>query len=961
MKHCCIGLLAHVDAGKTTLSESILYNTGAIRKAGRVDHGDSFFDSVKEERERGITIFSKQALFKLGEKSFTLIDTPGHVDFSAEMERALSVLDYAVLIISASDGLHGHDITLWRLLKAYNVPVIVFVNKMDQQGADKVRILKILNEKFGSGFVDFSSLKEDSISTADNTPENKAADIYKISAALSAEALEDIAVLDESAMDSFLEHGSIENGCIAGLISKRKLFPCCFGSALKNDGVNRLLSVLYSFTVPKAYGDSFAGRVYKITRDRTGRRIAHIKITGGTLRPKDIVAVHPLHKGSSNDTAAVSMPESSVGDADTVFEKAEQLLLFNGDSAEQLREAAAGMAVAVTGLDSAFAGAALGAEKSAGEHLLVPLFTSRITAPFDTDMHRLYLSLKELEEEIPEIELFYDSKSREINARLMGEVQTEILMELVKRRFGMDIGFGKPSIVYKETITEPVIGVGHFEPLKHYAEVHILMEPLKAGQGIEIASELSEDILPINYQRLIMTHLEEKKYRGVLMGAELDDVRLTLINGRTHEKHTEGGDFREATYRAVRQGLMKAMDKCACRLLEPYYNFELTVPMAYAGRTMNDLSKLTEHFEGPEIADDEAVFSGRGPVSRLQGYGQEVLSYTGGFGRFSPSFGGYGYCCSEEEVLSEHFYDPETDISDPSGSVFCSHGAGYYVPWDEADSMMHLDVEAENKKYGITDDNAHIYRDSGILAANEAGIQSLDAAAKSKKADGSYDYLGAGLAGDRELESIWSSTTGRNINKEKADAKRTGSLMRENSTGKKKGDNRNAAASGKENKLLADPKQVLIVDGYNIIFAWEELNEMSRLSIDAARTMLADILSNYQGFKGMTLILVFDAYKVKGGTGSVIKYHNIYIVYTKEAQTADAYIEKTVHENAGNMRVTVATNDGLEQTIVFGDGASRMSARELYEAVRESSQDIRREYLDKKVRLENRISTTETL
>ncbi|MCI5793223.1 MAG: TetM/TetW/TetO/TetS family tetracycline resistance ribosomal protection protein [Lachnospiraceae bacterium] len=928
----------------------MLYNTGTIRKAGRVDHKDSFLDSITEERERGITIFSKQALFKLGEKHYTLMDTPGHVDFSAEMERALSVLDYAVLIISAPDGIHGHDITLWKLLKAYKIPIIVFVNKMDQQGADKEKILKALSSKFGHGFVDI----KDSFDT--ETGE------------IRGESAEDIALLDESVMESFLETGSITSEEVSGLIAERKLFPCCFGSALKNDGVDSLLSMIENYTVQKKYKDSFAGRVFKITRDKNGRRIAHVKITGGVLKPKDMVAVHTSGRSESTSENAV-------------YEKIEQIMLFNGEGFEQLKEAFAGMAVAVTGLDSAAAGTALGDEPSSNDKLLIPLFTSKVTAPFDVDKHKLYLSLKELEEEIPEIELFYDEENKEINIRLMGEVQTEIIKELVKRRFGVDIGFGEASIVYKETVMAPVIGVGHFEPLKHYAEAHILIEPLKSGSGIEIVSDVSEDVLALRFQRLIMSHLEEKKYRGVLMGSELEDVKFTLISGKAHEKHTEGGDFREATYRAVRQGLMKAMKCGACRLLEPYYNFELTVPANFAGRAMTDLSQRADGFEGPLMPEEEVLFKGRAAVSKLRGYAQEVLSYSGGFGRLSLSFGGYGPCANEEEVLSEHFYDAEADISDPTGSVFCSHGAGYYVPWDEADGMMHIDVAAEEIKYGISDGNDNTdpdadpdyFRtgDDGFYAVG-SGLEPFEASSKGrnatdKNASGSsknggrtakaYDYLGAGLSGDKELESIWSSVLGKNINKAKALEKRSGSLMRNNrpaAEGKR--------ASGKASDIVDIVKakeQVLLVDGYNIIFAWEELNELAKLNIDAARGLLADILSNYQGFKGMNLILVFDAYKVKGGKGSVQKYHNIYIVYTKEAQTADAYIEKTVHENAKNMRVTVATNDGMEQTIVFGDGAQRMSARELYEAVKECNKDIERQYLEKTAKLKNRIGDTE--
>ena len=922
-KNISIGLLAHVDAGKTTLSESILLDTGAIRRAGRVDHGDSFLDTEKEERERGITIFSKQALFKLGEKQFTLIDTPGHVDFSAEMERALSVLDYAVLIISAPDGIHGHDITLWRLFKSYKLPVFIFVNKMDQTGTDKEKVLGELKKRFGDGVME---------------PDDS----------------EELALLDEELTEKYLQTGIIEDADIIGLIRERRLFPVCFGSALKNEGVAELLKHLDRFTEMKAYPETFGARVYKISRDSRGRRIAHIKITGGTLHPKETVLVFSSRTGKT-----------------PVSEKAEQLLLYNGQSAVQLNEACAGMAVAVTGLTQAEAGGFLGAEAGANERLMVPLFNSKITSTFDIDMHKLYLKLKELEEEIPEIELSFDSSKEEINARLMGEVQTEILKALVKERFNVDIDFSDGSVVYKETVTGPVIGGGHYEPLKHYAEAHILIEPLERGSGIEIVSNVKDEVLAGNFQRLIMTHLEERKHCGVLTGAELTDVRFTVISGRAHEKHTEGGDFRESVYRAVRQGLMKARLKNQCKILEPYYSFELTVPAEMTGRAMTDLSQLAEAFEGPELnaEGDEAVFTGRAAVSRLRGYDKKVLSYTGGFGRLSLSFGGYGDCADEERVISEAGYNPELDTDNPTGSVFCSHGAGFYVPWNEVDEMLHIDIKEEERHFiadspgeGLRDNSrGSEYADTLSIKAGSRGGSDAEAGTKERK---KYDYLGAGLAGDRELESIWSSASGRNINVKKAEEKKRLQLMREASQAKGRADKGNAAdteiTTAAPSVKIPDPKeQVLLVDGYNIIFAWEELNELSKINIDSARTVLADMLSNYQGYRGMNLILVFDAYKVRNGQGSVEKYHNIHIVYTREAQTADAYIEKTVHESGKRLNITVATNDGMEQIIAFGGGANRMSARELYGEVIKCNSDIYEKYLKKPVKLKNRIELQE--
>ncbi|MBQ9421084.1 MAG: TetM/TetW/TetO/TetS family tetracycline resistance ribosomal protection protein [Lachnospiraceae bacterium] len=898
----CLALTAHVDAGKTTLSESILLNTGVIRKAGRVDHGDSFFDHEKEERERGITIFSKQALFTVGGQRFILMDTPGHVDFSAEMERVLSVLDYAVLIISAPDGLHGHDLTLWKLFKTWRIPVFLFINKMDQPGADREKVLRELESRFGSGFIDFTPGK--------SVEEQASFD-------------EAVAVLDDGLTETYLESGKVLVADIRRLIRERKLFPCCFGSALKNDGVGSFLDVLAAYTECREYPESFSARVFKISRDSRGNRLTHLRVTGGVLRPKDTVRIYrPLLSGGADP-----------GD-DGTEEKTDQILLPNGGRTEQLQEVAAGMVVAVSGLKSTTAGGSLGKKIDGEQPMMVPLFSSRLIPPEDVDIHRLYLICRELEEEIPEISVDYEESSGELKCRLMGEVQTDVLKELIRSRYGIAVTFEPASVIYKETITAPVYCAGHYEPLRHYAEAHFVMEPAERGSGLIIDTSLSEDILPRHFQRLIMTNVSEKEHRGVLTGGELTDVRITLVNARAHEKHTEGGDFRQAVRRAVRQGLMKCRALGLCQLLEPYYEFELRVPIRDAGRAMTDLTRIAPGFEGPEMEAEEAVFRGNAPVSAMQGYDGAVLSYTGGFGHLTCVFSGYGDCRDQAAAVAAAHYDPELDPDNPSGSVFCSHGAGYFVPWDQTDAFLHLPMAV-----------------AGSAAAETKSVQAQASGGESTagiqrgNADKNRDYLGQGLKNDKELEEIFNRTLGNNRKADKKDVNRDGW--------------KDPARTRKpqETVQIREPlKQYLLVDGYNIIFAWDDLKELAAINIDAARAELTDILANYQGFRGMTLILVFDAYKVRGGQGSVEKYHNIYIVYTKEAQTADAYIEATVHEIGRKHRVTVATSDGLEQTIVFGEGAARMSARELREAVEECSRDIHERFTSRKERLENHIS-----
>lgn len=943
----CLALLAHVDAGKTTLSESILFNTGSIRKAGRVDHRDSFLDTETEERERGITIFSKQALFNIGNSRFTLIDTPGHTDFSAETERVLSVIDLAVLIVSAADGIHGHDLTLWKLTELYKVPTLIFVNKTDQPGTDSEKVLAEIKKNFREACVDFSILDKDgSFAFPDETEKN--------------EFYESVAVLDDEATEHFFEHAKLDTSEIIRLFKLRKLHPVCFGSALKNEGVDRLLALIELLSPASEYPDEFAAKVFKITHDQRGKRLTHIRICGGELKPKDVVKLNHRSGIASTD------------------EKIDRIVVYSGTKAEQAERAEAGMAVCVEGPESAMPGDTLGNEPPGSEMLMTPLFTAGVSSPDIADVHKLYSLLKEIETEIPEISVGFSKHTREIGIKLMGEIQTDIIKSIVRERYDIALNFTPSSIVYKETIAAPVICAGHFEPLRHYAEVHLLMEPAERGSGIEIVSQLSEDVLPRHFQRLIMSDIAEKKHIGALVGAELTDVRISLINAKAHEKHTEGGDFREASWRAVRYGLMKSKAAGTAVLLEPYYEFELTVPDANVGRAMNDLANIAESFDGPELMNGQARFTGRAAVSKISDYAAETAAYTGGFGRLSLSFGGYGKCIDAESVVADKGYEPELDLDNQGGSVFCTHGAGYYVPWYEADSYFHLDLKGEElslrraleadraeqaslgengikliKHYDLSKYTSY-YEESSERDINISDKNKAKSLAASQSSAKKQDYLGAGLREDKELEEIFyrslGGNRGRNADKSYERTHRAGDAVKKSIKG-------NAPGEDGHVEIKAAKKQYLLVDGYNIIFAWEELNELAALNIDAARAALIDVLANYQGFKGMTLILVFDAYKVKGNHGSIEKYHNIYVVYTKEAQTADAYIEKTVHEIGKKERVTVATSDGLEQTIVFGEGAVRMSARELYEDVRSVQIDIRRDYTDKSSRLRNTLES----
>ena len=872
-KQITMGILAHVDAGKTTLSEGILYTCKAIRKLGRVDHQDAFLDTNTLERNRGITIFSKQAECTLGEFGITLLDTPGHVDFSAEMERTLQVLDYGILVISGADGVQGHTETLWRLLSRYQIPVFLFINKMDQPGTDRETLLVELKEKLDTNCVDLS---------ADQTRED-----WK----------EQVAVCDEQVMEAYLEGEEISRVQIQKMIWERKLFPCYFGSALKLTGVKEFLEDLKLRIRESSYPESFGAKIYKITRDSQGERLSHMKITGGALKVKSV-----LSNGKPGESGE-----------DIWQEKVNQIRIYSGEKYTMVSEVKAGTVCAVTGLTATYPGQGLGSEQASDMPVLEPVLSYRIGLPEEVNGHQALLQLRQLEEEEPLLHIVWNGTLGEIYAQVMGEVQIEILKSLIKERFGMTVTFDEGNIVYKETILEPVEGVGHFEPLRHYAEVHLLLEPGETGSGLIFAADCSEDVLDRNWQRLILTHLEEREHKGVLIGAPITDMKITLLTGRAHIKHTEGGDFRQATYRAVRQGLRKAKSQ----LLEPYYEFRLEVPSEQVGRSMTDIQKMLGEFDPPKTEGEMTVLTGSAPVVTMRDYQKEVISYTSGRGRLSCTLKGYYPCHNQEEVVEAVGYDPEADLENPTGSVFCAHGAGFVVNWDQVEDYMHVE--------------------SGwnAPAGQETKPEKPVTAKNWKEENEKY------LATEKELEEIFERTYGpiRKLGEEPP-AGRSVKGWKKSRRDPLEGYGK-SSSDYKQKKTPDGEKEYLLVDGYNIIFAWEDLKELAAVNIDGARERLMDILCNYQGFKKSTLILVFDAYKVKGNPGSVETYHNIHVVYTKEAETADQYIEKTVHEIGRKYRVTVATSDQLEQVIILGQGGQRMSARELLEDVIEVSHQIR--------------------
>lgn len=843
-KHICVGIVAHVDAGKTTLSESMLYLSGKLRKLGRVDHGDAFLDTYELERSRGITIFSKQAVFDIGDTRVTLLDTPGHVDFSAEMERTLQVLDYAILVINGADGVQGHTRTLWSLMKRYRIPVFLFINKMDQTGTDREKLMKELKNSLDEGCIAFDENME------------------------SEEFQESLAMCDEQAMEEYLQDGKIEEETMIRMIAGRKVFPCYFGSALKVQGVEEFLEGIERFTSVKR-NRGFGVKVFKISRDAQGNRLTHMKITGGVLRVKDVL-------GNTKDAAQ------------HWEEKINQIRIYSGEKFEAVQEAGPGVICAVTGLSYTYPGEGLGMERESQAPVLEPVLNYRIELPEGVDAHTMLRNLRQLEEEDPMLRIVWKEELGEIHAQLMGEVQIEILKSLIQERFGVSVTFDAGSIVYKETIRTKVEGVGHFEPLRHYAEVHLLLEPGKPGSGLEIGTDCSEDMLDKNWQRLVLTHLEEKEHRGVLTGSVITDMKITLTAGRAHIKHTEGGDFRQATYRAVRQGLMQAESE----LLEPYYDFRLEIPQENVGRALTDIQKMNGEFAPPETDGEMSVLTGSAPVAAMRDYQMEVTTYTRGRGRMFCTFKGYAPCHNAEEVIEEIGYDPERDVENPTGSVFCSHGAGFVVPWNQVPDYMH--IESQLKK-------ATVQKVSGLtVGMNQERVRQPVRSDEEEK----------------ELEEIFIRTYGK-IERKGHNAPRTVT----------------ASSVRRPKKKEGPVQEYLLVDGYNVIFAWDDLKELAKVNIEAARNKLMDILCNYQGFKKCVLILVFDAYKVEGYAMEIQKYHNIHVVYTKEAETADQYIEKVVHEIGKRYHVTVVTSDGVEQVITLGQGGTLTSSREFREEV----------------------------
>ena len=854
MDKLTLGILAHVDAGKTTLSEALLYKGGVLRSLGRVDHADAFLDTDGQEKERGITIFSKQAVLPLKDVELTVLDTPGHVDFAAEAERVLGVLDCALLVISAPDGPQGHTLTLWKLLERHGVPTFLFLNKTDQPGVDRPALVEKLRSALSDGVLDFDGYGTDGF-------------------------WEEAALGDESALEEYMERGILSDETLRRLIMGRRVFPCLWGSALKLEGVEELLTALSRFAPRPQWGEEFGARVFKISRDAQGARLTHLKLTGGSLRVKSTL---PSVEG-----------------------KVEQIRIYSGAKFTPVEEAQAGTVCAVTGLTDSAPGQALGVEKPWAAPVLEAVMTYQLILPQGADPHSVLPKLRLLTEEDPQLCLEWKEALEEIHVRLMGQVQAEVLKKRIKERFGLEVDFGPGSIVYRETIAAPVEGVGHFEPLRHYAEVHLLLEPLPRGNGIEIAAACSQDVLALNWQRLILTHLAEKAHRGVLTGSAITDVRLTLVAGRAHEKHTEGGDFRQATYRAVRQGLMKARSI----LLEPWYDFRLELPAANLGRAMSDIQRMGGETEPAQALGEECVLTGAAPVSAMGDYAMEVAAYTKGRGRLTCTAGGYRPCADQDRVAAELGYDPERDVDDPAGSVFCAHGAGYNVPWNEVEKHMHL-------------------------AALDLSTSEMSSSAVGPSGPGRPSSRPAAVSGsleaDKELMGIFEKTYG--AVKPRA--------FQSPPPAPPRGESREVSKAPKGKPVPTGP-EYLLVDGYNILFAWEELKSLARDNLDAARKALMDILSNYQGFRNNRVILVFDAYKVAQGTGSVVKYHNIHVVYTKEAETADSYIEKASYRlSKEGARVRVATSDAAEQFIILGHNALRLSAQELRSEVEQTRVEI---------------------
>lgn len=871
MKRLAVGILAHVDAGKTTLSESLLFESGMIKKLGRVDNQDAFLDTEELERSRGITIFSKQAIIRCEDTIITLLDTPGHIDFSAEMERTLWVMDYAVLVISGADGVQGHTLTLWRLLERYGIPTFLFINKMDQPGTDKEKLIQDIRKEFGEGCIDFTTSDQNLLE-------------------------EQIVVCDDFLMESYLAGNTITKDNISDMIFERKIFPCYFGSALKLDGVDIFLREMLAYMKDRKTEQEFGARIFKIARDNQGNRLTYMKITGGCLRVKDSLA--GTVQSSLRGTDDAEHPDSV--HAEKWEEKINQIRIYTGDKYEAVNEAYPGVVCAVTGLTHTYPGEGIGIEKGTDIPVMEPVLTYSVELPEGMDAAVMLPLLRQLEEEEPELHILWQEENRSIQVKLMGEVQIEVVKRLIADRFGVEIDFGTGHIVYKETIADTVEGVGHFEPLRHYAEVHLLLEPGETGSGMQFLTDCSEDVLDRNWQRLILTHLEEKEHVGVLTGSALTDMRITVVAGKAHTKHTEGGDFRQATCRAIRQGLMQAKSI----LLEPYYAFRLEVPTESIGRAMTDIENMHGSFEPPILEEERAILCGSVPVATMRDYQITLNSYTKGRGTLFCTLKGYGHCHNTDEVIVRVKYQPEQDTANPSSSVFCSHGAGFIVPWNQVTDYMHVENKISQVDKPVNDDM------DGELRHRKAGL---------------FDYS----IDEEQIEEILNRTFRANERVSKHYYKKAKPSL-------------TAVYKGKPKPRFQE--KYLIVDGYNIVHAWDDLKCLLEDNLEGARMKLLDTLSNYQAFVKCELIVVFDAYKVKGNLGEMFDYHNIHVVYTKEAETADSYIEKLTHKIARDYHVTVATSDGLIQLITRGQNCVVMSARELKEEVERVNATIR-EYL----------------
>jgi ribosomal protection tetracycline resistance protein len=873
MKKIVVGIVAHVDAGKTTLSESMLYLSGKTRKLGRVDNKNAYLDTYELEKARGITIFSKQAIFQVDETQITLLDTPGHVDFSAEMERTLQVLDYAILVISGADGIQGHTQTLWRLLSIYKIPVFIFINKMDQVGTDKEKLMKELKSRLNDGCIEF---------------QEKDMEIF----------YDQIAMCDEKIMENFIETGEIKNPEISKLIKSRKVFPCYFGSALKLEGVEEFINGIVKYSERPFYSEGFGAKVFKISRDDQGNRLTFMKITGGSLKVKTALT----NKHTDIEDSLYNIWE----------EKVNQIRIYSGQNFELISEAEAGSICVVTGLTKTHPGEGLGIESASSKPLLEPVLSYRIILPEGCDPRTMLPKLREIEEEEPELCIVWEENLQEIQVQIMGDVQIEILQSIIKERFDIDVTFDSGTILYKETILNTVEGVGHFEPLRHYAEVHLLMEPGELGSGLQFFINCSEDYLEKSWQRLILTHLEEKAHKGVLTGSMITDMKITLVAGRAHKKHTEGGDFREATYRAVRQGLMQANSI----LLEPYYEFQLELPEKMVGRAMTDIEKMNGTCEITQVNGDMATVVGSAPVVTMRNYQREVISYTKGQGRLFYSLEGYAPCHNSDEIIKNIGYDSERDISNPTGSVFCANGTGFLVNWDDVKNYMHIESYLQKEK--IT--NSQKTKKVSIAQEQSLGLEEID------------EIINKTFYANQGKKSVWKKRRTAMESHYKTDTYTS------------------------VNNITKEA--YLLVDGYNIVFAWEELKEIAKDNIDAARTKLLDILCNYQGVKKNKIIVVFDAYRVQGHRVEISDYNNIHVVYTKEAETADQYIEKFVHQNHGTYSITVATSDSLEQIIIRGNGAALISAMELMEEIEWANKKMMEAYNEKYRKEHNFLSDT---